>query len=189
MKKTCLFVGPDRAGKTWFIGGTEYSLEAAAIDSEENQTTNPKLNQPLKQLSNIFKIEDFDQQLPTVHNPDEFDFLQFNLNQQGLIRQQQTTVNTVDYAGEHITNIITEPERAYDRFRREWDFETVPSFEKLMERDSSGDIDAHQIPVLLSVLAHEADLLALVLPMDDFAEGLSKEELPAHLDQDQLETR
>jgi len=188
-ERTCLFLSPDRAGMTWFFAGTAYCLEAAMNDSGKNQITDTQLNQPLKQLSYVFKHRDFDNQLLDPNDPNEFEFLKFQLNQQGLIRQYQTTVKTVDYAGEHLSNIETEPGSAYESFSEKWDFETLPTFEECVKLNQSGDIHADQIPSLISVLAHEADLLGLVLPMDDFTEKLTDDELPAHLEQSSLEDR
>lgn len=188
-EKNCLFIGPDRAGKTWFLAGTAYCLEAEAIDSTDQQTEDPELNQSLKALSDAYKLNDFDHQKLNVNNPDEFSFLRFQLKEKGLIRDKNIEFNTFDYAGEHIQAIKHDPENAYNKFKRDFDLETVPPINEIKELRDSGQIYANEIPTILSVLIQKADVLGLVLPMDDFATELSDDELPDHIDQASLQNR
>lgn len=186
IQKEVLILGPDRAGKTWFMGGSAYSLMDAAIQGE--QSVDPNLNPSLNQLRDVFVNEEFDDPELEPNDPGEYNFYEFTFRH-GFIKQQRVTVNTIDYAGEHLTDITIGTEEAEDAFEDKWGTSTVPSFEELREMKQNNNIDVDQIPSLISVKADRADLVGLVLPMDDFAENLDDNELPQYLDQQDLEGR
>ncbi|QLH83762.1 hypothetical protein [Halosimplex pelagicum] len=189
LDKSVLILGPDRAGKTWFMGGTAYCLMDQAIQG--NQTVDPDPNDPLDDIRSAFAQDDFDNELLEPNEGSEHDFFRFQFRH-GLIKRQRVTVKTVDYPGEHLKQIETDIDDAWDTFLDKWDdYEDrkVPTFEELREKDRQNGIDPDQMTSLLSILAMDADTLGLVLPMDEFAEELDDNELPEYLDQSDLESR
>lgn len=186
LEKSVLILGPDRAGKTWFMGGTAYCLMDEAIRGD--QTVDPDPNQPLDQVRNAFVEKEFENDLLEPNDAGEYNFFRFQFRQ-GLIKRQRVTVKTVDYPGEFLQAIETDPDEAWEDFIDKWDYDRVPTFEELREENQNGNIMPAQMPSLLSVLAADADTLGLVLPMDEFAEELDDDELPDYLNQSDLESR
>ena len=106
------------------------------------------------------------------------------------------TVKSVDYTSPDpaiptpLEIIETKEQEAWDEFTANWSFDRVPHYEEIesyVENNEYFEIKPHKS--LFSVLVHDADLLDLILPMDAFAEELTDDELPAHLEREELETR
>jgi hypothetical protein len=108
----------------------------------------------------------------------------------------------VDYAGEHLEGVtIDDP---WDEFDQVWggksytdsqgnDHEIkpgeLPDFDLLEELNNANEIDANEIPALLSIMISEYDTVGLTLPADTFATEFNDNELPDHLNETNIQNR
>jgi len=192
MEKEVLILGPDRAGKTWLMGGSGYCLqERSVIDTGFED---PDINEPLQEYVEVFRQGNFDNPLLEANDEDQFSFFSFKF-EHGILPRRRLRVRTVDYAGEHLKNIAVED--PWGSFNKKWaededkgvDPDEAPDFEKLVELNENGNIDSDDIPSLLSALVAEYDAVATILPGDEFGDHLSDSQLPDHLDSGSIAAR
>jgi len=193
MEKDVLILGPDRAGKTWLMSGAGFCLHNRAI---ANYTfDDPEINSSLWSYVDLFQEGKFDANRLEANERDQFSFFSFKY-EHGILPRRRLRVRTIDYAGEHLTDI--DIQNPWATFNSEWAEDDdkegvvaneVPDFETLIRLNERGDIAGDDIPSLLSVLIADYDTVALILPGDEFGTGLSDSRLPEHLSPGDLQGR
>ncbi|WP_338740511.1 hypothetical protein [Haloplanus salilacus] len=202
MDKDVLLLGPDRAGKTWFMGGAGHCLvEQARMDSTFQD---PDCNGPLHTYRRPFARDEFDDPLLEANNHGEFNFFSFKY-EHGVLPKRRLRVQTVDYAGEFISEVnLNNPWVAFDQ---SWankddiepgefpDFGTLTQLKKSTQLNISPDdkdadtIYPEDIPPLLSAMIAEYDAIAFIVPADELVGDLDDDDLPDHLEKSALESR
>lgn len=196
LSRKILILGPKRSGKTWLMGGAGYCLEDRATDSE---FPDPNINPPLNKVVKPFHDEDFNSDELEATRRGEFSFFSFTY-EHGVVPRRRVKVQTVDYAGEHISDIITNGTH-WDAFKDRWvddvkkdgvnskevpDFETLVRLNEAQNQTQDPPITGEDIPSLLSVMITDASSVALILPADEFVitddDHDDYDEPPEHID-------
>jgi len=198
MEKKVLLLGPDRAGKTWLMSGAGFCLYDRAVT--DHTFEDPNINSALNPYVEVFRDENFDDNLLDPNALAEFNFFSFTY-EHGVLPKRRLEVNTVDYAGEHLQDISIPDDLGggyddpWEWFNDRWadkegvSSDNAPDFDTLTSLDNQGEIDADDIPPLLSVLIDDYDTVALILPGDEFGDDLDDDELPTHIDSQDIDTQ
>lgn len=194
--KNGLILGPDRAGKTWFMSGSAYALQRRALKNVEFQ--NPEFNDAMVPKVSAFENEEFDSPVLRSNNRGEYDFFKFNFDH-GFLPKRRVQLQTVDYAGEMLSEV--DLNRPFTSFNQKWqekngvepdelpDFDVISTFDKTVMSTSSQQnrdpetIYQNDIPPLISAMIDDCDSLGLIIPADEIAGGLNldDDDLPDHL--------
>lgn len=167
--KNVVLIGPDRAGKTWLMGGTAYCLRQERDNSV--LSIDPEFNEELKRLYKQFRDKRFDE----IDSTDPGELRLFKLTYaHGLIVRRRVTVRMADYSGEILPRITHSPEEAGEAFESEFSEgfpEKLAEFEETvrpnLQDPNNPDKAKERIAAFMSKLVAEADTIGLVFPMDD----------------------
>ena len=180
LSQNAIIIGPDRAGKTWLMGGAGYSL--AKESSMSSSTLDPipgddKTND-LGSVKDDFDEGDFDSTELKATNELKRYTLQFNY---GIIAKREVTVQCLDYPGERIKDaVFTGEDDARELYDKYYDNYDEFSLEDLDTQITGGD-RSEKIGAIISAAVAKADTVGMVLPMDDFISGFTDDDIPDYL--------
>ncbi|MFB6110157.1 MAG: hypothetical protein ABEJ60_04695 [Halodesulfurarchaeum sp.] len=177
LTRDVFILGPQRAGKTFFIGAMAYAIKADAIASPAATPVDipPPLGGP-HSLYEKFQRGKYEEVGTT--DTDEANVYELTFPHGRFLRKRMT-IRVGDYAGEHLLDVEPDPGAIdlNDLPRSFHDGVHGLADPELVERITSGLNNARSTPpdvitTALSVLLFHADSVALVLPGDDFVDHL-----------------
>lgn len=157
-ERDAIIIGPTGSGKTWLMSGLHYTVYRQVLEGGEDEALPSNANDQMLEHSRKLRHKDFHEFGPTEENelfPLKFQYLH------GRIFPQTVTLYALDHAGELLTEITPE-EEGYE-----------PDHDSLQEafesaEDIRGESEAKQV---LSDFVYYADLIGMLLPMEDFSSG------------------
>lgn len=188
LNQDVIIIGPDRAGKTWLMGGAGYSLVQESVNS--SSTLDPVPDDDRNELGEVvdaFDNRNFDH--PLLGPTDGLQQFKLRFNY-GLIAKREVTVRCFDYPGERIIDAtFMGEEKAREQYLSYFDTDDYDNLQMdELDMDVTGANKKDKIGALISTAVAKADKVGMVVPMDDFITGFTSDDLPSYLSPSDLDT-